>query len=60
MNRQIEYTDQLNILMNFTSKMMDLVQKASSLGINTEGKSRTELVREIQHAEFSSGTVTAF
>ncbi len=51
MNKQIQFTDQLNILMNFTSMMMELIQTAKDLGIDTKDKNRAELVREIQLAE---------
>ncbi len=51
MNKQIQFTDQLNILMNFTSMMKELIRIAKELGIDTTDKSRIELVREIQLSE---------
>ena len=51
MNKQISFTEQLDFVMNVTSMLMNLVARAKELGINSEGKNRVELVKEIQQVE---------
>ena len=59
MNKRVSFAEQLDFLMNITSIMMDLVSKAENLGINLEGKTRAELVKEIQQVENDSYLVGA-